>query len=324
MARPPALGIGADGDPRHGHDRRRRPPRSCSRCTIETSSRSSISASNASSAGSACRSSARSASDRPAQSGWLGGERDPDPGPARIGRHVLPARDPARHLRADAVADIRVAERARRTPPRRGPAAPAAGSWPGVVAAARVRVLVRGDIEPLGAGGLQPCDGLAGPSPDGARAALEVRDLEPGAFARRADRVDDSSSDANRSSHSLRMCVAYSPPCRAEAVTSASTSCAVRVHPGRVDQPARQADRAGVHRRLDLADHRAPAPARWAVRGSAPRTDARTVPCPTRNATFGPESLLLDALEVLPERPPARDESVRPQRRARRARGRHR
>ena len=45
-------------------------------------------------------------------------------------------------------------------------------------------------------------------------------------------------------------------------------------------------------------------------RASAPMTDARTVPWPTRNATFGAERLLRDAVEVLPERPPAGHETV--------------
>ena len=50
------------------------------------------------------------------------------------------------------------------------------------------------------------------------------------------------------------------------------------VHPGRIDQPARQADRTGVHGRLDLADHRARAPRRRAAAGPRPRTDATDRP----------------------------------------------
>ena len=77
-----------------------------------------------------------------------------------------------------------------------------------------------------------------------------------------------------------------------------------RVHPGRVDQAGRQPERARIERRLDLAHHRRQL-ARRAGRASAPTTAPRTVPWPTRNATFGPSVCPLDVIEVLREGRPA-------------------
>ena len=117
-------------------------------------------------------------------------ERDHDAGPARVRGHVLPARDAAGHLRSDA-------GRGRRGSPSAATHASTPSAEQGrrqdrreAGGGGRVRILVGGDVEAFGARRLQAGDGLAGPAPDGARRALEVRDLQAGARARRTDRGD--------------------------------------------------------------------------------------------------------------------------------------
>ena len=97
------------------------------------------------------------------------------------------------------------------------------------------------------------------------------------------------------------------------AVTRAAISSGRGVQPGRVDQPGRQPERAGVDGRVDLADHRAPlqSSARPHLRPDDGAAD-RAVPDEERDVR--PERDLVDGVEVLGERPPARDELIRPQR----------
>ena len=315
MARAPALGVGADRDPGHGHDRRRRPSSLMQSMTMETSSRSSTSASKASSAGSRVEL-VGELGQRPARPVRVARrERDPDPVPARVGGHVLPARDAALHLGADPVADVagrperrdaRIdaeAEQRRRQDrgQRRGRGC--------------VRVLVGRDVESLGASASSRA--MASPArPQTAREPhLRCDTWSRAPRPRRRGPPDgiDSSSDSNRPSHSLRIWVAYRPPRRAAAVTSAATSSRAHACPAR-RSARRQADRAGVHRRLDLADHRAPAPARSACPASAPRTEAAHRPVPDQERHVRPERAVPRPVEVLAERSPARDQLVGPER----------
>ena len=93
------------------------------------------------------------------------------------------------------------------------------------------------------------------------------------------------------------------------------------VHPGGIDESGGEADRAGVERVLDRADHR-----RELLVGRRSRVGADDR-CPDRaladeERDVQAERLLGDAIEVLPERPPSGDEPVRAQQQRRRSRGR--
>ena len=137
----------------------------------------------------------------------------------------------------------------------------------------------------------------------------------PAAPASRAARTVaiDSASDANRPAPSLRMCVAYRPPRRAAAVTSCDELVGVGVDPGRVDQPGRQPERAGVQRGLDLAHHRRALRLGCRSRLGAHHGPANR-PVPDEERDIQPERLGRDGVQVLAERPPARDQLVRSQR----------
>ena len=84
------------------------------------------------------------------------------------------------------------------------------------------------------------------------------------------------------------------------------------MHPGRVDQPRRQADRAGIERRLDLARPSPPARRRSAARASAPRTDAADA-CRGRPGTrrSGRAAARSTASRYSANGPPARRQAVR-------------
>ncbi len=160
-----------------------------------------------------------------------GRPRDPDPGPARVGGDVLPAGDPALDLGTDEIADVRIGQgghalvdaqrlERRRQDGRQGRRG------------GRVRVMVRRDIETLGTRRLQPGDGLAGPSPDGARGAFQVRDLETRARPGRPD-GRDRLVERREQVVALVAHVGRVQPARAAlAVTSASISAARAWIPG--------------------------------------------------------------------------------------------
>ena len=214
VARAAALGVGADRDPGHGHDRldvglvhavdddrRRRGGRRAR-------------ASNARSAGSRVRAPA-DLRERPARSS-PGGSRAYEiriPSQPGSGGDVLPAGDARSHL--GQVADrgrSRVGAGPRRTRRRRAPGARAGGSSRGSsrrpctgTGRRRRRGRRRGPRS-------RRADRLAGATPDRLRAALEVRDLQAAARPGRRTVAIASSSAANSPSASLRMWVAYSPP----------------------------------------------------------------------------------------------------------------
>ena len=282
--------------------------------TIETSRRSSTRASNARSAGSAWRSSARSASDRPAHSGRLGGERDADAGPARVGRDVLPARDRrarSRHGRCRGRAGRSGRPRSRR---RRGPGARAAGSSRGSWRQRCTGTGPRRRRDPSA----RAASSRATASPARPQTArdphlrCETWRRPPGPPARTV--AIDSSSDAKSPSASLRMWVAYSPPSRGRRGDERLELGGVGVHPGRVDEPGRQADRARVERRLDARRPWRPSRSPSAGVPRCPCTDAADRPVTDEEGDVRPEPLVGDELEVLPERPPARGQAVRAER----------
>ena len=162
------------------------------------------------------------------------------------------------------------------------------------------------------AGRLESLDGGAGLAPDRARRALEVRDLQPCAVARGADRVDRLVERREQVvalvAHVGRVQAAVPGRRRDERLHLVRR----RVHPGRIDQPAGEADRPGVHRRLDLADHRREFRVGGHARVGAQDGGPDGVVA-DEERQVGTESLLLDAFEVLPERAPAGHELVRPE-----------
>ena len=84
------------------------------------------------------------------------------------------------------------------------------------------------------------------------------------------------------------------------------------MHPGGVDESRGEADRAGVERVLDRADHRRQLlVGRRSRVGADDRSPDRPLADEERDVQA--ERLLGDAIEVLPERPPPGDEAVRPQ-----------
>ncbi len=84
------------------------------------------------------------------------------------------------------------------------------------------------------------------------------------------------------------------------------------VHPGRVDQPGREPERAGVQRGLDLTHHR---PAFIVVGGPGlgAHYGATDRPLPDEERDIQPEALLGHRIQVLPEGAPAGHELVRAQ-----------
>ena len=157
------------------------------------------------------------------------GRSPPGRGPGRAGRTAPPRTHPRRAPGARAAGSSRGSSRRPCTGtgrPRRRGRRPARARAPPTASPARPQTAVEPPLR---------CDTWSrAPEPAARIAAI------------------DSSSDANSPSHSLRMWVAYRPPRRAVAVTSASTSSGGACMPGRVDQPGREPDRAGVERRLDL------------------------------------------------------------------------
>ena len=131
-------------------------------------------------------------------------------------------------------------------------------------------------------------DRLAGTSPDGFRPALEVGDLEPGARPAGTDRrdrlVERREQLVGLVAHVGRVQAAAPGGRRDQGLDLAGGG----VHPGGIDEP-RWTGRSP--RRRARPRPRGPSPParrRSAARASAPMTDPRTVPWPTRNATFGP------------------------------------
>ena len=149
-----------------------------------------------------------------------------------------------------------------------------------------------------------------GHAPDGPGAGLEVRDLEPRRAARelacgagRGDRLVDRVEDAGRLvAHVGRV---QRRRAGAAAATSAATSSGRAWTPGRVDQAARHPERAGVERLVDVGGPSRASSAGVGARSADPRTAARTVPWPTRNATLGPSGCGVDRVEEARERRPA-------------------
>ena len=84
------------------------------------------------------------------------------------------------------------------------------------------------------------------------------------------------------------------------------------VHPGRVDQPGREPERAGVQRGLDLTHHR-PAFIVGGGAGLGAHHGPAHRPLPDEERDVQPEALLGDRIQVLPERAPAGHELVRAQ-----------
>ena len=234
--------------------------------TIETSRRSSTRASKARSAGSA-PSSVAELGERPAGPvGMAGGVRDRGsrPSPGSTPTFSQPEMPCAISV-LDPGADLRVAERgdavvdAERQQGRRQDRWPASSRRPCTGTGRRRR---RGPRP-----GRLPARATASPARPHTALAPHLRcetwSRAPSPAARTV--AIASSSASNRPSDSLRMCVAYRPPRRGRGPTSAAISLGPACMPGRVDQPDRQPERAGVDRRLDLGDHR-----RAARRPSAP------------------------------------------------------
>ena len=182
-----------------------------------------------------------------------------------------------------------------------------------VVAAAVYGILVGGDVEALRACGLESGDRLAGATPHRARPALEVRDLEAAAGSGRTDGLD-------RLADRLEQAVALVSHMRGvqAAVPGRGRDqrrdlVGRRVHPRRVDEPGRQAERARVHRGVDRGDHRG-----QLVRGGRPRVGAQhgpaNRPVADQEGDVRAERLLGDPIEVLAEARPAGLELVRAQR----------
>ena len=176
-----------------------------------------------------------------------------------------------------------------------------------------VRILVGRHVETLGACRLEPGDRLAGAAPDGARPALEMRDLET---CRRTSRADRGDRFVERREEPIGL-VAHvgrvEPASCGRRGDERLELARVRVHPGRVDEPGRQADRARVERRLDPGDHGGHLLGRRRARLAAHDRCADR-PVADEEGDVRPEPLVGDALEVLPERPPARGQAVRAKR----------
>ena len=155
-------------------------------------------------------------------------------------------------------------------------------------------------------------DRLGGAAPHGLRPAFQVRDLEPWRPDRpRERRRSTRRATSNRPSHSFRMCVAYRPPRRG----------------GRRDQrldlrrpahasPGRRSGRSTARRPPHPSPPRPRSPSRpaghwWAARASAPMTAAADRAVADEERDIRPERLFRNAVEVLGERAPARDQAAR-------------
>ena len=138
-----------------------------------------------------------------------------------------------------------------------------------------------------------------------------MRHLEPGraaggVAAQRAVEIA-SSSESRTPAASLRMWVAYRASRRAAIATSAATSSGAAWTPGRIDEPARDPDRARVEGLLDVAAH-------GGELGSVGRPAVGTDHRPAHGAVADEqgdvraERLPLDLVEVVAERRPGRVE----------------
>ena len=186
--------------------------------------------------------------------------RDDDPVPARIRRHVLPARQPSRLVVADParVAGSRMAAhdlvggRARGSPA----AGPSRGSSPPRCTGTGRRSTSR----PARRARSRRATSTSAIPHIGPRAGLEVRDLEahrpPGPFARRPggrDRLVDRPEHPARLVAHVRG-VQRVPP--GGGGDERRDLVGPGVHARGVDEAARDADRAGLERLVDVRDHR--------------------------------------------------------------------
>ena len=253
--------------------------------TIETSSRSSISASKARSTGSRSSSSASSASERPDHSGWLAAYDDPDarPSPGRRSRSPSPSspslRSPlgrARGRRGSARAATQPstpsAEQRGRQDRRRG------SWWRRCTGTGRRRRRGPRRAPPRG----RAIASAARPH-TGREAHLRCETWRRAPRTRVADGGDRL---VERAEQPVRL-VAHVGRVQAAAARRRAHQRRElggrRMHPRRVDQARRQAERPGIHRGLDLADHRRAAPGRRAARVGA--EDRRRGSCPGRRGT---------------------------------------
>ena len=281
--------------------------------TIETSSRSSTSASKATSDGSRSSRSPSSRSDAPAQSGWLGRPRDDDAVPAGVRRHVLPAGDAPGHLGADRGRGRRGRTGRRCRHRRRARAGPAGRIVARVVAAAVYGYWSAPTSRPSARAASSSATASSA-RPHTARAPhLRCETWSRGSGdARVRGRADGRDRLLDRREHAGRL-VAHvgrvQPAAPGRGRHEERHLVGSGVHPGRVDEPARQPERPGVHRRVDLADHRV---ALQVVRGPAIGPDDRAAhrPVPDEERDVRTERDLVDRVEVLAERPPARDQLV--------------
>ena len=234
--------------------------------------------------------------------------------PSRDRGDVLPAGDPALDLGPD---EARTSGRRarRRTRRRRAPAGPVAGSWPGS-SRRRCTGTGRRPRRAVGPRRLQQRDRLAGRGPR--------RPREPHLRCETWSRAPVPgrhgwSRSPRRAPRTARRLVAHvgrvqaAVPCRG-AATSASTSATARVHARGVDEPGRQADRAGVHGRVDLADHRGELVVRRRPRlGPEDRPAHRPVPDEERDVRRRAAARSTRS-RYSSERVPARGQPVRAQR----------
>ena len=241
-----------------------------------------------------------------------GSERDADTRPARIRGHVLPPRDAALHLGDDAVRTSRSAAATHSSTPR--PSRLGGEDRRERGGRGRVRILVGGHVDAVGTRPLQQGDRRPA-RPQTTRAPhlrCEICSRAPAPPASRAERTVaiDSASEANNPAPSFRMCVA---------MTTASSGRADQCHelvrvcvdPRRVDEPRGQAERAGLERGLDLANHRRPLRLGW--RRLRPHHGPAHRPVPYEERDVQPERLGRDGVQICIERPPARDQLVRSQ-----------
>ena len=176
----------------------------------------------------------------------------------------------------------------------------------------RVRVLVGGDVEAVAPGrSIRSTSASAMPQTACApalrcetwrRAGRPASRRRPGSW--RSPRRCAPSTPAD----SLRMWVAYRRAAACRDGDQRGDLVGRGVEPGRVDQPARDADRAGVQRLLDVADHRRELVRRRRAAVRGPSAAPRTVPWPTRRATFGPSGCRVHLVQVVGERRPGRVE----------------
>ena len=222
--------------------------------TIETSSRSATSASSARSTGWASSSSASSASVRPAHSGWLAANEMRMP--AQPGSLATP-------FQPETPSAISAATRSRMcgsASAARQASTPRPWSSGGRIAASVVAAAVYGywsAATSSPSARAASSRAIASPAlPQTAREAHFRCETCSRAPARRPGRwrwlVERRQQVVRFVAHVGRV----QPAARAAPPDQVSTRPPC-VHPGRVDEPGRQAERPGIHRRLDRADHAA-------------------------------------------------------------------